>query len=401
MKKNISVEMIERYLSGNCTADEISEVYEWFRSFDNTPESLVGLPDAEKDVVREKLFLQILNEIKYPDNKAQLSDNEQEEVEEVGKLESADEHKIYRLWPKIAVAASVMLMICFSLYFIYNRHKVVPQIVITQPHDIPPGGNNAVLTLADGSRIILNNAKKGLLTKQGNVKVSKASEGMLVYKANHDDVAQASWNTITTPKGGQYQVILPDGTKVWLNALSSLRFPANFSGKTRRVEVSGEAYFEVARNPAKPFVVKSVRTEVTVLGTHFNVNDYQDEAVSKTTLLEGSVKIKGKYSAGILKPGEQALLSESDEMKITADVNTEEAVAWKNGIFEFNRADITSIMRQAARWYDINVIYAGAPTHILYKGRISRNVNLSEMLTMIKYMGVNYTLQGKNLTIKD
>jgi hypothetical protein len=400
MEKNISVEVIERYLSGNCTPDEIKEVYQWFRSFDSTPENLAGLSDDEKGIVKEKLFAQITSEINNSNNIIQLdtnSANTQQPEENI-------EPKTYRLWPKIAVAASVMLIISFSLYSILsNQHKVVPEVANTKLHDIAPGGNNAVLTLANGSKIILNNAKKGLLTQQGNVKVSKTTEGQLVYTANGNDatLGNAKLNTINTPKGGQYQVILPDGTKVWLNSLSYLRFPTNFSGKTRQVEISGEAYFEVAKNPAKPFIVKSTRTEVTVLGTHFNVNDYADEVFAKTTLLEGSVKIKGKQSIGTLKPGEQAVLNENDEMKIATDVNINEAVAWKNGIFEFNKVDISSIMRQAARWYDINVIYTGKPTHVLYKGRISRNVNLSEMLTMIKYMGINYTLEGKNLTIKD
>jgi ferric-dicitrate binding protein FerR (iron transport regulator) len=195
--------------------------------------------------------------------------------------------------------------------------------------------------------------------------------------------------------------MLPDGTKVWLNAVSYLRFPTNFSGNTRQVEIGGEVYFEVAKNRAKPFIVKSNRTQITVLGTHFNVNDYPDEAFAKTTLLEGSVKINGKQSVGILKPGDQALLNENDEMKIAADVNVKEAVAWKNEIFDFNNTDITSIMRQVARWYGINVIYTGKSAPVLYKGRISRNVNLSEMLAMIKYMGINYTLEGNNLTVKN
>ena len=407
MEKNISVEVIERYLSGNCTPDEIEEVYQWFRSFDNTPESLIGLPDDEKSIVKEKLFAQITGEINKSNNIVQLDVNSldrQQPDQNIDSTQHSVERKTYNLWPKIAVAASVAVIICFSLYSILtNRHKVVPQIAKTKLHDIPPGGNNAVLTLANGSKIILNNAKKGLLIQQGNVKVSKTTEGLVVYKANGDDVApgNAKLNTINTPKGGQYEVILPDGTKVWLNALSYLRFPTNFAGKTRQVEISGEAYFEVAKNPAKPFIVKSNRAEVTVLGTHFNVNDYPDEAFSKTTLLEGAVKIKGKQSVGTLKPGDQAIVSESEAMKVLAGADTEEVVAWKNGIFEFNRADITSIMRQASRWYDIDISYASPPSQVLYKGRISRNVNLSEMLSMIKYMGINYTLEGRKLTIKE
>jgi ferric-dicitrate binding protein FerR (iron transport regulator) len=407
MEKNISVEVIERYLSGNCTPDEIREVYQWFRSYDNIPDSLVGLPDDEKAIVKEKLFAQITSEINNSDNIVHLnvnSVNSQEPKERIDRTRQNIERKTYSLWAKIAVAASVTLIIGFLLYpVLTNRHKIAPEIAKAQLHDIAPGGNKAVLTLADGSEIILNNAKKGLLSQQGNVNVSKTSEGLLVYKANSDESASGNTklNTITTPKGGQYQVMLPDGTKVWLNAVSYLRFPTNFSGNTRQVEIGGEVYFEVAKNHAKPFIVKSNRTQITVLGTHFNVNDYPDEAFAKTTLLEGSVKINGKQSVGILKPGDQALLNENDEMKIAADVNVKEAVAWKNEIFDFNNTDITSIMRQVARWYGINVIYTGKPAPVLYKGRISRNVNLSEMLAMIKYMGINYTLEGNNLTVKN
>ncbi|GAA3990057.1 FecR family protein [Mucilaginibacter dorajii] len=405
MKQNISAEVIDRYLAGDCTADEIAEVHQWFSSFDHIPEHLVGLPEDEQDLLKEKLLGQIIGEKHQIKQIFNSSDSVKPQDLEIRENSQQGETRIFRLWPKIAVAVSMSLIIGVLFYSVRNSHKkAVNQNAEIQQKDISPGGNNAVLTLADGSEIVLNQAKKGLLTKQGNVKISKTSEGKLVYNTSNSGTEASnavSFNMVRTPKGGQYEVVLPDGTKVWLNALSYLKFPTAFNGKTRLVEVSGEAYFEVTKNMVKPFVVKSARAEVTVLGTHFNVNDYADETSSRTTLLEGSVSIKGRNTKAMLRPGDQAVLNENDVMKIAEHVDTEEAVAWKNGIFEFNGTDITTIMRQVARWYDINVTYTGNPDHGLYNGTISRNVNLSEMLTMIRYMGVNYTLDGKNLIIKN
>lgn len=322
-------------------------------------------------------------------------------------IQYQEKPKVVLMWvSRLAVAASVIgVFLAASFWFLKSKEDVNQKQRVTvarvAKNDVAPGGNKAVLTLGNGKTIVLDSAKNGLIASQGSSSIVKTNNGELVYNATPQNKQEVAFNTISTPRGGSYQVVLPDGSQAWLNAASSIRFPTSFTGKERQVEITGEAYFEVTKNKAMPFIVKSARTEITVLGTHFNVNDYADEAYAKTTLLEGAVRISGKHATGTLKPGDQASLNENDEMKITANVNTEEAVAWKNGVFEFNRADISIMMRQIARWYDINIIYTGKTADALYKGKISRNVNLSEVLTMIKYMGINYTLNGKNLTIKD
>jgi transmembrane sensor len=265
---------------------------------------------------------------------------------------------------------------------------------------VAPGGNKAVLTLANGSTIVLDSAHNGVLAKQGNSIINKTGDGKLVYRASataDNEVPQI--NTVTTPRGGQYHIVLPDGSDVWLNAASSISYPTIFNGKTRRVEITGEAYFEVTKNAAMPFIVKSPRAEVDVLGTHFNIMAYADEDVMKTTLLEGAVKIIANGSSGILKPGQQAVLNNKDELSINNDADDE--IAWKNGLFQFRGADIRSIMRQAARWYNVDVVFEGKVPVKQYTGRISRNVKASALLNMLKYTGVNAIIEGNSIYIKN
>jgi ferric-dicitrate binding protein FerR (iron transport regulator) len=208
------------------------------------------------------------------------------------------------------------------------------------------------------------------------------------------------YNTISTPKGGQYQVTLSDGSKVWLNAASSLRFPATFSGKERKVELTGEGYFEVAHNKKMPFHVTVNDLDVEVLGTHFNINAYADESAIKTTLLEGSVKVVKGNETKIIEPGEQASVTTSeDEINVKQQVDLEQVVAWKNGIFQFERADIESVMRQISRWYDIDVDYHGRVSEH-FGGTISRDVNISDVLKMLEMTGgVNFKIDGKKVIV--
>lgn len=306
-------------------------------------------------------------------------------------------------WRKFAAAAAVICLISIGLYFGLKVQSKVnkPAIATTKPlHDVMPGGNKAILTLADGSSIILDNAHNGILAKQGNSLINKTKNGQLVYTTDHSTgVEIPAINTISTPRGGQYQIVLPDGSKVWLNAASSLKYPTFFTGKVRLVEITGEGYFEVAKNASMPFIVKSKRAEVEVLGTHFNIMAYDDESVMKTTLLEGSIKITSGKTSNILKPGEQALLNEKEQLRVINNVDMNEEIAWKNGLFQFKDADIESIMRQAGRWYDVNVSYEGEILARQYTGRISRNVKASELLNMLKYTGLNSRIEGKNIII--
>lgn len=308
------------------------------------------------------------------------------------------------LWAKISTAAMVLLFVGFGFYISHTpRKKVQTQLAkVKRPlHDALPGGNKAVLTLANGKTIILDNAENGTLAQQGATLIKKTADGQLIYNAVAlaEKKAAPAINTITTPRGGQYQVILPDGTKVWLNSASSLRFPTYFTGASRQVEITGEAYFEVTKNPAMPFKVKTTRADIEVLGTHFNVMAYDDENVMKTTLLEGAVNITSGGFNATLKPGQQAQINRSGQNKVLSDVDVEDETAWKNGIFQFRDAGIDVILRQASRWYDVDVTYKkGVPVRE-FNGRISRNVKASELLNMLRYTGVDLKIEGKDIIV--
>jgi transmembrane sensor len=261
-----------------------------------------------------------------------------------------------------------------------------------------PGSSKATLTLADGSVIALDSAVNGsTITKEG-VKVKQVDNGVIAYKA--ENAAAASWSTISTPVGGQYQIVLEDGTKAWLNAASSLRFPSSFRNNERTVEVSGEVYFEIAQDAAKPFKVKFNGNRIDVLGTHFNVMAYKDEAKSKITLLEGAIAVSNNEGRQLLKPGMQAQVSDSISHIQVSKANVEEAVAWKNGYFTFNQESIESIMRKLARWYGVNVRYQGDMSAKIFTGTVSRTDDISEVLGMMQLTGaIHFQLQGKELIV--
>ena len=299
-------------------------------------------------------------------------------------------------------AAAILVFASIGSYLLYNHYSRRPQPIVNNKvykNDIAPGGNKAILTLADGSKLVLNNSKNGALATQAGIQIVK-QDSMLSYKATAEINSQVSYNTITTPNGGQYQLVLADGTKVWLNAASSLRYPTSFTGKDRTVELTGEAYFEVAKNKNQPFNVKSATQTVQVLGTHFNVNAYTDEKAVKTTLLEGSVKVQSATRNVMISPGQQAALANNGLFAINKDLDTDEIVAWKNGVFQFNEADIQTIMRQIARWYNIDVEFKGTIPANTYHGKISRNSNVSQVLKILELSGINFTIEGRKITVK-
>jgi ferric-dicitrate binding protein FerR (iron transport regulator) len=268
-------------------------------------------------------------------------------------------------------------------------------------NDAAPGGDKALLTLSDGKQIVLNDAKNGVITSQGHTKINKKNNNQLVYEAPANQLnSPVVYNTISTPKGGQFQIVLSDGSKVWLNAASSITFPTVFSKSGRLVTISGEVYFEVTKNPHQPFKVVGGKQTVEVLGTHFNINAYDDERTIKTTLVEGSVKVSAGSQTSVLKPAQQSAISRngSDAINIKT-VDTENVLAWTTGNFEFEKAEVSDIMRQAARWYDVTIKYEGAVSPRRFTGSISRNVNLSELLKMLKYTGVNFKIEGKTVIV--
>ncbi|WP_074243221.1 FecR family protein [Chitinophaga niabensis] len=305
-----------------------------------------------------------------------------------------------RWWPA-AAAAAIMLFI--AGYYWMSNQRPTNEYMAEQPvppYVIKPGGNKAVLTLADGSHIELDSSREGVLTTQGSAVVVNSSSSILAYGPNKNSTDEAVYNTLSTPRGGQYCLILSDGTKVWLNANSSIRFPATFNGDTRSVSIKGEAYFEVAKNKAKPFLVTAKEATIRVLGTHFNIMAYEDEGMMTTTLLEGAVKVSKGDKFKILKPGVQAQILADETMK-TAIVDVDEEMAWKNGWFNFNSWDIQRIMRQISRWYDIDVVYEGKMPTGHYSGIVSRENNISQVLQIMKAGGVDFKIEDRKIIVSE
>lgn len=292
---------------------------------------------------------------------------------------------------RIAAAAAILLLLATGAYMLQQRTLQTTAPLAVQ--DIAPGTDKAILTLADGSKVTLDSSGNQVL-HQGSATVHQQG-GQLLYDA-HDDNITVSYNTLTTPRGGQFRITLPDGTRVWMNAVSSLRFPTAFTGKERNVEVTGEAYFEVVKDAGKPFIVQiNNQTKVEVLGTHFNVNAYTDEAVLETTLLQGLVRIQGT----LLQPGQQARVTAGGTVKVVKDVNVEQVIAWKNGAFNFEDKTLPEVMRQLARWYDVKVVYEGKVPDIVFSGEMGRGLSLSQCLTILGKMDVHFRIEGKTLVV--
>jgi ferric-dicitrate binding protein FerR (iron transport regulator) len=296
-----------------------------------------------------------------------------------------------------AAAAVLLLLIAGGAWFLLNRKPVVQDTVALTPakqqpisNDVSPLSRKATLTLANGSVVVLDSAQHGILAMEGATSVTKRADGQIVY--NMTDIDQSVlYNTLTVPRGGNVvHITLSDGTKVWLNAASSLYYPVAFSGDERKVEITGEAYFEVAHNAAVPFKVSKGQMEVSVLGTHFNVNAYHEEEAIKVTLLEGRVKVVnrdtliGNNESAILKPGQQAVVQSAGELTVSSDIDQEAIMAWKNGLFYFENTNIDIIVRQIERWYDVSIEYDNSLQHVAFNGQISRYSNASEVLEMLE-----------------
>lgn len=312
---------------------------------------------------------------------------------------------LFRRW--IPAAAAVLIgVMSIGFFFLSQKNKQQPAIAINKgpyKNDLPPGGNNAILTLASGKQVLLNNTRNGAIVKQGLALVNKTGNGQIVYTIPPSATTEntIAYNTITTPRGGQYQVTLPDGTNVWLNAASSLKFPTTFTGNERDVELTGEAYFEVAKNKEKPFKVSVNKVIVEVLGTHFNIMGYDNEPAIKTTLLEGSVKVKSDNAHAILVPGQQALADRDNDRIKVQNADVEEVMAWKNGYFIFHRENIQDIMKKVVRWYDVDVVYQGNVKES-FGGSVSRFSNLSDLLQNLESTGtIHFKLEGRRLTVME
>lgn len=304
------------------------------------------------------------------------------------------------------IAAAAVLAVVSMTFFFYVKKAALPPVkhVSAGIEDVLPGGNKAILTLADGSEVSLDDTEDGVVTTQGNIIVDKNKDGQLIYRVQSEGGNSAQgklvYNTIRTPHGGQYQLVLSDQTKVWLNAGSSIKFPTVFVGNERCVTVKGEAYFEVAKDKRRPFKVFSAQQQIEVLGTHFNVNAYEDEAEVKTTLLEGAVKIVYGNLSHVIKPGQQARLSEETGKMELAEVDIEEAVSWKNGYFMFDNEDIHSVMRKISRWYDVEVVFLNNQISERFGGTVSKFENVSQVLKILEVTGtIHFKIEGRRIIV--
>ena len=384
--------LLQRYGNNTCTREEMEELFEYIRLAKQDAQLNEALLQEWKQVNPDELpegldWDEAFNQIIKPAPKAEIIPI-----------------PIYRrrffatAW--FRYAAAFLLIAGTAGYYFYNLSQ--NQNLPGKPHlaklkDIPPGGNKAMLTLADGSVIMLDSAQNGTIAQQGGAKISKPDAGKLSYEGVGE--APASYNTVSTPRGGQYQVTLSDGTRVWLNAASSLRFPTLFTGKHRKVQVSGEAYFEVTSNVQHPFLVDlNGECEVEVLGTHFNVNNYANEESVRTTLLEGSVKVSRGKDIKLLRPGQQAVVD--GHIVIDKSVDMDEVMAWKNGFFNLENKNLGEVMKQLERWYDIDVRYEGKIPAIRFTGDMDRGVNLSEVLKFLSESGIKLRLEGRTVIVQ-
>jgi len=381
--------LFEKYLNGTCTQTEWEELLilidgltrEEFELL-NTPlqqlwhQAGTGeLPSRSKTADRERIYTNIVNSDQVP--------------------EATVRSIKWRTWAAAAVLTGVFITV--GIYYKYNLKPQQTIVKSIAPEKIKPGINKAILTLANGKQVVLDSAANGARYQQGKA-IALNQNGALSYNITSDEKAAPGYNDVTTARANEYQLTLADGTKVWLNASSSLHFPTAFNTSSRTVELKGEAYFEVAKDKTKPFHVMVNGAEVVVLGTHFNINAYDDESELKTSLLAGSVKINSHNKSSLLKPGQEANVTRNGELNI-ADANVELAVAWKNGFFQFDKASLPAIMRQIGRWYDLDIVYSGKIPDRLFKGKIQRSLPLSGILNILKKGNVNFKLNSHTLTV--
>ena len=372
------IAILEKYRLDQATAEEISFLETYYNVF-----------DLNEDLITAD------NEQYFSDLKARIRLQVEEEI-------NPKPSPLFRTsWFRYAAAAMVVLSLSIGAYFYLQS----PQPVADSASTIYPGSNKAVLTLADGKKIVLDDAANGAIGEFPGISISKTADGELIYTIiesdqTEKDISSTALHTISTPRAGQYQVVLPDGTHVWLNAATSLSYPSSFKGNSRTVNLKGEAYFEVAKNKNMPFIIKSGVQTVEVLGTHFNVNAYENEQDIRTTLIEGAVKVSVNGSQSVLAPGQQARVSYSQPGKINVqnvDINKE--IAWKNGVFAFEADDLQTVMRQIERWYNVDVTYSGKPCEEKFYGEISRNDKLSDVFKILEINNVHFEVKGKTINV--
>ena len=302
---------------------------------------------------------------------------------------------------RLAAAAAILAAIALPAGYLLLNHGHTPKPATTIQAQKEPAASShkAVLTLANGEKIVLDEKGMQQLAQQGNSTI-KTKNGQLVYEKTSGEASAPLYNTLTTAAGETYPLVLADGSKIWLNAASSIRFPATFAGNERKISLTGEAYFEIAHDAHKPFRIQVKQITVDVLGTHFNINSYADEATINTTLLEGAVKVNSEKGSMQLAPGEQSQVSANGSLKKVTGINTDEIVAWKSGYFQFESADLTTVLRQFSHWYDLEIVYEGKVKPRKFFGMISRHSSLTNVLKMLDANNVSYKIEGKKLIVQ-
>lgn len=384
MTKQEFLRLVDTYLDGKASFQEEQQLLDFYNQFDisdNWNEEVLG----GKALLEEKML-----------NRLMLSLNEQQPVHKL----------VFPLWTKIAAVASFIL-ICTTAVFLYQHSQTDDHVLHTKADSrdfILPGKNQASLTLANGEKVLLNDSNIGTLNNlMGNSVL--VNDGQLIYNTQSKGEV-GKYNLIEIPRGGQYQVILPDGSKVWLNSESSLQYPVAFPENERKVVLTGEAYFEVVKNHKKPFKVEILHQNIEVLGTQFNVSAYTNQANLKTTLIEGSVKVSVATDKPLmLKPGEQAqtdIIPNNQSRIISKKVDVDEIVAWKNGDFIFANSNITDVMKQIERWYDVEIVYEGKVTTDKFYGIISRSKKLGDVLNLLETAGtVQFNVTGNTIEVRN
>lgn len=376
--------LYQQYLQGKASSEELDE---WQKIIHDP-----SIKEALGNIIDNSYYQILEKDIQH------LDGNRSEEIYNHIISHPSDVNRgTKKLWPKILIAAAVATMIASTGILFFNNKQEAATDQIAKTNDVAPGHQGATLTLASGKSIRLADAAKGELAEEAGVTITKSSNGQLVYEIKGSKTEPNKLNTLSTAKGETYQVRLPDGSLVWLNAASSLTYSATLiESGVRRVKLDGEGYFEIAKDKSHPFIVATEKQEIKVLGTHFNVNSYNDELETKTSLLEGSVKIN---EASEIKPGEQAITNSSKKTRIAvADVDN--AIAWKNGKFIFEEENIESIMRKLSRWYNVEVIYQGDFSNKTFDGSISRSDNISKILEKITFtQAVHFKIEGRRIYI--
>ena len=404
MEKALLKGLLRQYFNNTISSADCIALLDYLKSAD--PIELNELIDEELFAVDEgpifkgQQSLDVLNRIKADPRFSKIPESQKENQPKIVKL-------YQQKWVQVAAAVLIFCTIG-AAFFLRKNITTTSQIAKNTGHVIIlPGKNKAVLTIAGGKTIVLESEADGLIAQTSAGKIVKTHSGQIIYKATSANVStsktsEVGYNTLSTPKGGEYQVVLPDGTKVWLDAASSISYPVAFTGNERRVKLTGQAYFEVAKNKEKPFYVGVSNVQVRVVGTHFNISGYSDDNEITTTLLEGSVQVSKNKSLSMLKPGQKAVISNSSNNIVVSAADIDDAMAWKNGYFIFNDDNIAGIMRKVSRWYDVDVEYRGNNNNQQFGGTFYRSKSITELLDHLQKVGkIHFTISGRRIIVME